>query len=61
VWVESSANTYDVFAGVAIIYLTLTSLAGLGGKLVERKLAFAQRRNLRHCCMATGTCSVAPV
>jgi ABC-type amino acid transport system permease subunit len=31
-----------VFAGVAIIYLTLTSLAGLGGKLVERKLAFAQ-------------------
>ena len=42
VWMESSANTYDVFAGVAIIYLTLTSLAGLGGKLVERKLAFAQ-------------------
>ena len=32
VWVESSANTYDVFAGVAIIYLVLTSIAGLIGK-----------------------------
>jgi polar amino acid transport system permease protein len=42
VWVESSANTYDVFAGVAIIYLVLTSIAGLVGKLAERQLAFAQ-------------------
>ncbi len=42
VWVESSANTYDVFAGVAIIYLVLTSIAGLIGKLAERQLAFAQ-------------------
>jgi His/Glu/Gln/Arg/opine family amino acid ABC transporter permease subunit len=42
VWVESSANTYDVFAGVALIYLVLTSVAGLGGRLAERKLAFAQ-------------------
>jgi polar amino acid transport system permease protein len=42
IWVESSANTYDVFFGVAIIYLVLTSIAGLAGKLFERKLAFAQ-------------------
>ncbi len=42
VWVESSANTYDVFAGVAIIYLVLTSVAGLIGKAVEHRMAFAQ-------------------
>jgi polar amino acid transport system permease protein len=42
IWVESSANTYDVFLGVAIIYLCLTSLASLAGKLFERRLAFAQ-------------------
>ena len=37
VWVESSANTYDVFLGVAIIYLVLTSVASLAGKLFERQ------------------------
>jgi len=42
VWVESSANTYDVFAGVAIIYLVLTSAAGLIGKIAEGRLAFVQ-------------------
>lgn len=42
VWVESSANTYDVFAGVAIIYLALTSIAGLIGKATEHRLVFAQ-------------------
>lgn len=42
VWVESSANTYDVFFGVAVIYLVLTTVAGLGGRLVERWLAYAQ-------------------
>jgi len=42
VWVESSANTYDVFFGVAVIYLVLTSVAGLVGKLAEGRLAFAQ-------------------
>jgi len=42
VWVESSANTYDVFLGVALIYLVLTSVAGFAGKLSERWLAFAQ-------------------
>jgi His/Glu/Gln/Arg/opine family amino acid ABC transporter permease subunit len=42
VWVESSANTYDVFLGVALIYLALTSVAGLAGKLTERRLAFVQ-------------------
>jgi len=42
VWVESSANTYDVFFGVAVIYLALTSVATMGGRLVERRLAFAQ-------------------
>jgi ABC-type amino acid transport system permease subunit len=40
--VESSANTYDVFAGVAIIYLILTSVAGVIGKIAEGRLAFAQ-------------------
>ena len=42
VWVESSANTYDVFFSVAVIYLVLTSVAGAAGKLSERWLAFAQ-------------------
>ena len=42
VWVETSANTYDVFLGAALIYLALTSVTGLAGKLVERRLAFAQ-------------------
>ena len=42
VWVETSANTYDVFLGAALIYLVLTSIAGLIGKLAERRLAFAQ-------------------
>jgi polar amino acid transport system permease protein len=41
VWVESSANTYDVFLGVAIIYLTLTTVVSLVGRLAERRLAFA--------------------
>jgi polar amino acid transport system permease protein len=42
VWVESSANTYDVFVGVGLIYLVMTSIAGLIGKFAERRLAFAQ-------------------
>lgn len=42
VWVESSANTYDVFLGVAVIYLALTSTVSLVAKLFEHKLAFAQ-------------------
>jgi len=42
VWVETSANTYDVFLGAALIYLVLTSIAGLLGKLAERRLAFVQ-------------------
>jgi His/Glu/Gln/Arg/opine family amino acid ABC transporter permease subunit len=42
VWVESSANTYDVFLGVAVVYLVLTSVASLAGRLFERRLAFAQ-------------------
>jgi len=40
VWVESSANTYDVFLAVALIYLTLTSVITVGARLAERKLAF---------------------
>jgi polar amino acid transport system permease protein len=42
VWVESSANTNDVFLGVAVVYLVLTSVASLAGRLFERTLAFAQ-------------------
>jgi len=42
VWVETSANTYDVFLGAALIYLALTSITGLAGKFAERRLAFAQ-------------------
>jgi polar amino acid transport system permease protein len=40
VWVESSANTYDVFLAVAAIYLVLTSVISLGAKVAERRLAF---------------------
>jgi His/Glu/Gln/Arg/opine family amino acid ABC transporter permease subunit len=40
VWVESSANTYDVFLAVALIYLVLTSVVTLAAKLAERRLAF---------------------
>jgi His/Glu/Gln/Arg/opine family amino acid ABC transporter permease subunit len=41
VWVESSANTYDVFFAVALIYLVLTSVVSLGARVAERHLAFA--------------------
>jgi His/Glu/Gln/Arg/opine family amino acid ABC transporter permease subunit len=41
VWVESSANTYDVFFAVALIYLALTSVITLAARLAERRLAFA--------------------
>jgi His/Glu/Gln/Arg/opine family amino acid ABC transporter permease subunit len=40
VWVESSANTYDVFFAVALIYLALTSVISLGARVAERQLAF---------------------
>jgi His/Glu/Gln/Arg/opine family amino acid ABC transporter permease subunit len=40
VWVESSANTYDVFFAVALIYLVLTSIVSLGARIAERQLAF---------------------
>ena len=42
IWVEKSANTYDVFFGAALIYLALTSITGVVGRLAERRLAFAQ-------------------
>lgn len=42
IWVESSANTYDVFFGVAVIFLVLTTITGLAGRLIERWLAYAQ-------------------
>jgi His/Glu/Gln/Arg/opine family amino acid ABC transporter permease subunit len=41
VWVESSANTYDVFLAVGVIYLVLTSVVSLGARVAERRLAFA--------------------
>jgi polar amino acid transport system permease protein len=41
VWVESSANTYDVFLGAALIYLALTTVISLAGRIAERRLAFA--------------------
>ncbi len=41
VWVESSANTYDVFLGAAVIYLCLTTVISLAGRIFERRLAFA--------------------
>lgn len=40
VWVESSANTYDVFLAVALIYLVLTSVISVGAWVAERQLAF---------------------
>jgi polar amino acid transport system permease protein len=42
VWVESSANTYDVFVVVGTVYIALTSVAGLIGYMAERRFAFAQ-------------------
>jgi His/Glu/Gln/Arg/opine family amino acid ABC transporter permease subunit len=41
IWVEKSANTYDVFLAVALIYLTLTTIVSFGAKFAERRLAFA--------------------
>ena len=42
IWVETSANTYDVFLGAALIYLALTTTVSLAGRLFERWFAFAQ-------------------
>ena len=42
IWVETSANTYDVFLGAALLYLALTSITGLAGRVAERRLGFAQ-------------------
>lgn len=42
IWVETSANTYDVFLGAALIYLALTSVTSCFGRMTERWLAFAQ-------------------
>jgi ABC-type amino acid transport system permease subunit len=42
IWVETSANTYDVFLGAALIYLALTTTASLAGRFFERWFAFAQ-------------------
>jgi len=41
IWVESSANTYDVFLGVGLIYLTLTTVVSFAARFAERRLAFA--------------------
>jgi His/Glu/Gln/Arg/opine family amino acid ABC transporter permease subunit len=41
VWVESSANTYDVFLAVALIYLVLTSIVTVIARFAEQRLAFA--------------------
>jgi His/Glu/Gln/Arg/opine family amino acid ABC transporter permease subunit len=42
IWVEKSANTYDVFLGAALIYLGLTSIVSVAGRVAERRLGFAQ-------------------
>ena len=42
IWVETSANTYDVFFAAALIYLALTSVTSFFGRMTERWLAFAQ-------------------
>jgi polar amino acid transport system permease protein len=39
IWVEKSANTYDVFFAVALIYLVLTSVISVGARVAERQLA----------------------
>lgn len=41
IWLENSASSYDVFFGVAIVYLALTSVIGLAGWMVERRLKYA--------------------
>ena len=40
IWVESSANTYDVFLAVGLIYLALTTFVSFGARFAERRLAF---------------------
>ncbi len=40
IWVESSANTYDVFLAVGLIYLSLTTFVSFGARFAERRLAF---------------------
>jgi His/Glu/Gln/Arg/opine family amino acid ABC transporter permease subunit len=40
IWVESSANTYDVFLTVGLIYLSLTTIVSFGARFAERRLAF---------------------
>jgi His/Glu/Gln/Arg/opine family amino acid ABC transporter permease subunit len=40
IWVESSANTYDVFLAVGLIYLSLTTIVSFGARFAERRLAF---------------------
>jgi polar amino acid transport system permease protein len=42
IWLESSANTYDVFVSVAVIYLAMTSTIGALGKIAERRWAYVQ-------------------
>ena len=41
IWVESSANTYDVFLAIGLIYLSLTTIVSFGARFAERRLAFA--------------------
>jgi His/Glu/Gln/Arg/opine family amino acid ABC transporter permease subunit len=41
IWMERSGNSYDVFLMLAILYLVLTTGAGLIGRMVERRVAFA--------------------
>lgn len=41
IWMERSANSYDVFLLLACLYLALTTLAGLAGRVIERRVAFA--------------------
>jgi polar amino acid transport system permease protein len=42
IWLERSGNPYDVFITLSLIYLGLTTAAGLIGKAAERRLAFHQ-------------------
>jgi ABC-type amino acid transport system permease subunit len=68
VWVETTASIYDVFLVAALIYLTLTSIAGLAGKLGSPAWSVnwpsagspSPNERVRPLSTVSGTCCAAP-
>ncbi len=42
IWLEKSGNPFDVFIALAAVYLVVTTVVGLAGRLIERRLSFVQ-------------------